>query len=240
MADMHWIEAMGFYEPSAGRQLRLFANMSGQELKGLLATSTVAEVPPQYGIFEEGKAADFLHIVLEGTVELFGRCGSREATIDIMRSGDSFILAAVVKNAPYLMSARAMRASRILQVPAGSFRACMRRDQALALAASTELSRAFRTKVRQLRSQKLRSAQMRVASYLMVECKNADRPTRVFLTMTKKTLASLLGLEPESLSRVFASLEPYGVEVDDNKIFVREPAKLRALAMHDDALDLPE
>jgi CRP/FNR family transcriptional activator FtrB len=202
--------------------------------------SAVRESVPHGLIMREGQPADHLHIVLDGTVELYGTCGQKESTIDVLKAGDSFILAAVVKDAPYLMSARSLTRSRILEIPGKAFRAALRRDQGLALATSFELSRAFRAKVRQLRGQKLRTAQMRLAGYLMGEIGDVTDPRRLFLRVSKTTLASLMGLEPESLSRVFASLRPHGVEVMENKIVVNDPCKLKELAIYNSILDDPD
>lgn len=231
------LEAMTEIKQKIGHELRLFSEISCAELKRLNSATEIQEVPPHVDIVREGGPCHHLHIILEGAVELYATCGLKEATIDVLKPGDSFILAAVVRDAPYLMSARSLRSSQLLVIPGREFRASLRRDRGLALATSVELSRAFRAKVRQIRGQKLRSAQMRLASYLMAEVGDANEPFRVYLSYSKKTLASLMGLEPESLSRVFASLEPYGVEVMDNKIVVHDPCKLKELAIYNSIVD---
>lgn len=231
---------MTSFRLTPGRQLRLFSDISAREMRALISASAVQEATAHSVIMREGQPPAHLFVVLDGAVELFGRCGERETTIDILKAGDSFILAAVVKNAPYLMSARSLTGSQILSIPGKAFRAALRRDQGLALATSSELSRAFRAKVRQIRGQKLRTAQMRLAGYIMGQIGDVAEPRRVFLSISKKTLASLMGLEPESLSRIFASLEPFGVEVLDNKIVVNDPCKLKELAIYNSILDDPD
>jgi CRP/FNR family transcriptional activator FtrB len=51
---------------------------------------------------------EFLPIVIEGSVELFGTINGHETTIEIMRPVATFILAAVIHNAVYLKSARTL------------------------------------------------------------------------------------------------------------------------------------
>jgi CRP/FNR family transcriptional activator FtrB len=46
-------------------------------------------------------------------------------------------------------------------------------------------------------------------------------------------LASLLGIKPESLSRVFAGLSNYGVQVDGNNITIADFRVLEDLSQYD-------
>ena len=72
-----------------------------------------------------------------------------------------------VLNAPYLMSARTVADSRILVLPAESFRQRLADDAKLAHATSLMLARYWRRLVRQIMELKLRSASERLAAYLL-------------------------------------------------------------------------
>ena len=80
--------------------------MSARELDLLIDTSTLLELPGRKTLFSEGQRPVFLHILMDGTVELFVRRGRRESSVTLLQKETPFILAAVVKDAPYLMSAR--------------------------------------------------------------------------------------------------------------------------------------
>ena len=62
--------------------------------------------------------ADFLHVLVDGLAELYTSVGDRDTTMRIVQPVRSFILAAVVTDLPYLMSARTLESSRVLLVPA--------------------------------------------------------------------------------------------------------------------------
>lgn len=220
-----------------GRRPRLLADMSARELDLLIDTSTLLELPGRKTLFSEGQRPVFLHILMDGTVELFVRRGRRESSVTLLQKETPFILAAVVKDAPYLMSARTLTDSRVLCIPASRFRVSMRRDPGLSLSTAFEISDAFRTVVRQLRAQRLRSAKMRLANYLVDLRRKSNGTNTIRLEISKRRLASLLGLKPESLSRVFADLGRHGVRVHGEEITVTDFELLEDLAQYDRDLD---
>jgi CRP/FNR family transcriptional activator FtrB len=81
--------------------------------------------------------------MLEGAVELYSSTapGPRH-----LRSGpfDTFILAAVVRDLPYLASGRTIEPSRILMLPAEAVREAFDHDGSFARAIVRELSHSFR------------------------------------------------------------------------------------------------
>ncbi len=57
------------------------------------------------------------------------------------------------------------------------------------------------------------------------------------LPYEKRTLASALGMTPENLSRAFATLRPYGVEVDGAKVTLTDIPSLETLAKPNPLID---
>ena len=57
------------------------------------------------------------------------------------------------------------------------------------------------------------------------------------LPYDKRTLASLLGMTPENLSRAFNTLRPYGVDVSGSDIRLGELDDLRQLAKPNALID---
>lgn len=222
------------------RELKLLSTMERQRFRELMDISSAPILEPRNVIFKEGTAAMHLHIVLSGGVELFGASQRKEASIAVLQPGESFILAAVVTSGPTLMAARTIARSQILFIPAEAFRAAMRRDPALALAVTEELGLNFRCMVRQLRNQKLRSGKQRLAAYLLLLQRQQGRRDGISLAVKKRTLASLLGLEPETLSRAFAELRTEGVEVHGDEVLLPDVRKLEELVGPDWSIEDPE
>lgn len=217
----------------------LLVGIDERRRRKLVAASRTQTFPARSVIFTEGAPAKQLHILLDGLVELYAKAGDREATITLVRPGTPFILAAVVKDAVMLMSARAIERSRILLVPSEAFRRALHEDPALALNVSSELGTGWRTMVKHLRDQKLRSAKQRVAAYLIRLAREQSGNREIRLPVKKRVLASLLGVEPESLSRAFTELRSAGVEIVHNHVEVSDLAALEKIAHSNWPLDDP-
>lgn len=219
------------------RALDLFASMSEESFDTLMQGAFLQWFPPQVTLIEEGGTADFLHVVVEGAVEMVARGNERETTMAIMAPVSTFILAAVLRDAVYLMSARTLERSRILMIPAESVRGAMDRDPAFMRAIVWELSGAYRGAVKALKSQKLRTGVERLANWLLAADDGQGRSGTIRLTFDKRTLAALLGMTPENLSRAFGTLRGYGVEVNGKEVVVSKAEDLRRLAKPNPLID---
>ena len=82
--------------------------MSEANFDELMRAAFLQRFPQHVTLLREGDLPDFLHIVVEGSVELFGTHDHHETTIDIIRPVTTFILAAVIRDAVYLKSARTL------------------------------------------------------------------------------------------------------------------------------------
>jgi len=215
---------------TALKDFPLFAGMAEEQFEKVLQMAYLQRFPPQVQLIGEGDPADFLHIVVEGTVELYGTSNGRETTMALLRPISTFILAAVLKDAFYLMSARTLSRSRVLMIPAENIRNVMEADPAFARAMILELAGGFRSAVKALKDQKLRSGVERLANYLLRAEEQSGGNGIVELTEDKRTLASLLGMTPENLSRAFGTLRKHGVEVRGAKISLTNRDELVQLA----------
>jgi CRP/FNR family transcriptional regulator, transcriptional activator FtrB len=212
------------------RSLDLFAEMAETGFDELMQAAFLQRFPPQVQLITEGDPADFLHIVVEGGVELFATNGKRETSIQIVRPVATFILAAALRDAVYLMSARTIQNSQVLMVPSEKVRSVFAQDGAFARAVVRELSGRYRDVVKSLKNHKLRTAVERLANHLLRLDIEQGSGGRVELPIDKRTLAALLGMTPENLSRAFNSLKAYGVEVNGRMIGLTDIAALENLA----------
>lgn len=219
------------------RRLHLFERMSQDKFDELMRGSYVQNFPPQIDMIHEGETSDFLHVVLSGAVELFSSWNNRETTMAIIRPISTFILAATIKDAPYLMSARTIEKSRIALIPSQDVRAAFDADNDFARAIVTELAQCYRGVVKSHKNVKLRTSLERLANYLLRQSNSNGNALQFDLPFEKRTLSSLLGMTPENLSRAFKSLSLYGVSVDGRRIIIGDIEVLRAFAKPNPLID---
>lgn len=218
-------------------RLPLFAAMNPEEREIVFAASFLQVFPPQLVLFEVGQRSDFLHVLVDGMVELFTTNGNRDTTMTVIEPVQSFILAAAYTDMPYLMSARTLAASRVMMIPSDVVRSAIDNDMALMRAAMRELSLGYRGLVRSLTDMKLRQSVERLANHLLLYSRKLNGPDSFQLPMEKRLLASLLGMTPENLSRAFGALAHHGVNVAGTTIEIVDHARLEALARPDPFAD---
>ncbi len=226
------------------RQLPLFRDMLASTFSELMHGAVSRSVAQGVELIRQGDPAQYLHVVLEGSVELYGSWQGRSCTMAVINPVGSFILAACIKDAPYLNSARSLMPSRILVVPASDLRATFRRDAEFAVSVIDELAGAYRSVMRHAKGLKLRAARERVAAYLLQQSFGkiyiSNGRERFTLSVEKRLIASYLGMTPESFSRALRSLEEFGVEVQGQKITLTDAVKLAAFAPPDFLIDGPD
>ena len=219
------------------RALPLFSEMSEDAFAVVLRGAYVQNFPPGIDLIAEGDPADFLHVVMAGGVEMLGGWNGRDTTVMTIYPVAAFIVAATIKDQPYLMSARTLEKSRIALIPSEDVREAFSMDPAFARAVVTELANGYRGAIKSLKNLKLRSGVERLANFLIQQ--RGDGPDTFELKLEKRRLASLLGMSPENLSRAFNSLRAYGVVVDGPTITLGDPRALIRLAKPRPLIDDP-
>lgn len=221
------------------RALDLFSGLDDDNFETLMRGAYVQSFPPMIELIAEGEQSDFLHVVTSGSVELFSTWNGRETTVATLQPVTTFILAATIKNAPYLMSARTLEKSRIVLVPSEDVRAIFDADPNFARAVVTELAQAYRSVIKTTKNLKLRTTLERLANYLVHRRTYSDKSDSFDLGIEKRRLASYLGMTPENLSRAIRQLQPYGVFFDGSQVTISDPAELERFAKPSPFIDDP-
>ncbi|HTT49587.1 MAG TPA: cyclic nucleotide-binding domain-containing protein [Pseudolabrys sp.] len=219
------------------RALPLFAGMSEANFEMLVSAASLEGFPLHTTLIHEGDLPDFLHIVVNGSVEMFSTHNGHETTIDILRPGSTFVLAAAVRNERYLKSARTLSPAQILMIPAPAVREAFDRDAAFARAIVNELAERYRSVVRSLKNEKLRTSAERLANWILQADAQQGHRHSVELAFDKRKLASRLGMTPENLSRNLALLAKYGVKSSGRDIVIEDPSALESFAKPNASID---
>ncbi|MCK0142278.1 helix-turn-helix domain-containing protein [Aliiroseovarius sp. F20344] len=219
------------------RKLDLFSEMEEDNFISLMHASYLQTFPPQIELILEGEPSDFLHVVIDGSVELFARWNGRETSITIIRPISTFILAATLRNAPNLMSARTLEKSRVVLIPSANVRRVFDADNKFARAIVTELATGYRASIKKTKDLKLRTSLERLANYLLRQQTREGGHPVFELQTEKRRLASYLSMTPENLSRAFKALQPYGVTVDGCRITISNQSDLEKFARPSPLID---
>jgi CRP/FNR family transcriptional activator FtrB len=221
------------------RALPLFRDMEQAHFRALIGAGYLQRFRHQVVLVHEGYRPDFLHVLVEGSVEFFSARRERETTLSILVPPAAFIVAAVALDQLYLKSARTTDKAVVVLIPAAAVREAFDKDPAFARAIVTELALRYRAIVKDLKSQRLRTGLERLANWILAHDEKIGRPGRFTLPMEKRALANLLGMRPENLSRSLAELADLGVAVRGSSVEIRDVVALTAFARPDPLIDDP-
>jgi len=219
------------------RALPLFRAVKPAYFKKLMSAAFLQRFPQGVTLIREGEPPDFLHIVVDGSVEMFGTDDGRETIIDILQPVTTFILAAVIRDEVYLKSARTLTPAQILMIPAVAVRDVFGRDAAFARAIVNELAERYRDLVRTLKDEKLRTGVQRLANWILRADAMQGHRHSVELEFDKRILASRLGMTPENLSRNLALLTSHGVRSSGRDIIIEDASALKQFAKPNSLID---
>ena len=222
------------------RHLPLFRDMLESSFESLMSHAYDQVFPAGLELIRQGDPAGFLHVVVEGSVELYSSWKDRQSTMAIIRPVSCFILAACIRDAPWLMSARTIERSRIVLIPASDLRATFRRDSEFAVSVINELAATYRSVVRHAKGLKLRNSRERIGSFLLRQSRLLENAPSFTLPIEKRHLASYMGMTPENLSRALKALEAEGVKVDGARVIITDRARLTRFVQPDLLLDGPD
>jgi len=205
---------------------RLFSGLDRETILWLVSDGQVKCHADGGTLFRQGDPADRFYLVLDGRVNLFVLAENGAHTIiQVMESGQIFAEAAMFMNARFPVNAEMAAGTRLLVIPGRSFLARLEQRKTLASFLFASMARWQRRLTREIADLKGRSPAQRVGLYLLARSRSSTDSVRLPLTMAD--LASLIGITPESLSRVMARLKPLGVTSNRNEVVIGDPDALR-------------
>lgn len=230
---------MRTHELAQLKNLPLFSEMKEESLASLLDAALLQQFPTGVILIHEGDHADFLHVLVDGLVEIFTEQSGGEWGISLINPVSTFILAAVVSDQPYLNSARTLADSRVLLIPAQRVRSVFDQDVAFARIVARELAIAYRSSIKKLKGYLARSSVERLANWILTEARRDAAQGNIVIPFDRGTLASHIGTTRENLSRSLALLTEHGVRIRGREIVIDSKEQLEAFARPQRFIDDP-
>ena len=213
--------------------------MRPESLEHLLDAALFQTFPAGVVLIHEGGCADFLHVLIDGLVEIYTEQDGGEWGISLINPVSTFIMAAVVSDQSYLNSVRTLTESRILLIPAKRVHEVFDRDIAFARVVAKELALAYRGSVKKLKGYMARSSVERLANWILAEAQKDAGRDNVVIPFDRGTLASHIGTTRESLSRNLAHLTDHGVRIRGREIVIDNREQLAIFAQPQQLIDDP-
>lgn len=178
----------------------------------------------------EGKAADFLPIVLTGKVKMirFLEAG-KEVIIGIFGSGEMFAVPPVFDGAPYPATAVAMEKTKILLLYRKDFLRLLRESSEFSFAVIGWMCEMLREKTAAIQNLAIASPEQRAGNVLLRLTKNeAAKIEPIIITIRRQDIAEMAGLTTETTIRAVRRLAAKNlIKIERGKIIIDDLAPLR-------------
>ena len=217
------------------RSTSLFSELSDDLLRSILGNEPPHDYPKNKILFQQGDEADHFYIVLSGWVKLYRQLSSgEEAILHVFTSGESFAEAAMFNGHRYPATAEIVSDARLVSINCNHFERQLRETPRIAMGMLASTALHMKQLVTEIEQIKGRNSAERLAFFLLKMCPEHAISAVVELPYEKSLIASRLGIQPESLSRLLNKLRGYGVNSIKNQVIISDVAKLRNLAMGDE------
>lgn len=207
----------------------LFRELSSEQIEQIATQSRVMTFPKGQGVFKEGDPAQGLYILLSGQLKLaITSPQGSERIISIISPGESFGEAILYLERQFPLYAKATLDSQVLLIPKNLIFGVLDSDPHYARKMLAGLSIRMHQLVQNIEMLSLQNSTQRFIGYLLQISAKAEDATKIRLPANKATIASLLNLTPETLSRILNKLQQLGlIEVDGNDLTIADVKKLR-------------
>lgn len=212
------------------KQSIFFGALPEDVFNTVVAHAEILNVKSGEAISQQGHPAAAIFCVATGAIKLtVVGSGGREVVVDIFEPGSSFAETLLFRKGNYPVSAIALKPSTVVAIPKSVIETELRaHPEAIPDVLSAAYSHSHRL-VRQVEHLKASSGLQRVADFLLTLAERHDEAVRFEIPYEKQTIASMLGIKPETLSRSFRRLTEHGVRVDGPIVEIRDRAALQAL-----------
>ena len=217
------------------RGIDLFTALDSHQLRIVIDSTRVVRLDDGERLFDHGQPArQFFHL-RSGQLKLFRSSPSGgEKIIEIIQPKETFAQAVMFMepSGGYPVSAEALLPSVLLGFDNEAMRGVLRESVDTCFRVLASMSRRLRQQVDEIERLTLHPAVSRLAGYLVAQASSqVPQPHGIHLTAPKNVIASRLGIQPETFSRVSARLMKDGlIRVRGQDVVLLDVEGLRACA----------
>lgn len=215
------------------QQFPLLSGLDEIESKRVLARARIVTVDRGEQLFHHGDAARRIWLCRTGQLKLFRLSDAgQEKIIAIIHPGRSFAEATLfMPRRVYPVHCAALKPSELVGFDADDLVETLHQDPRACFRLLGTLSRRMHEKINQIESLALQNAHLRIAHYLLDQYRRRNSPPTFRLEASKKHIAGLLAVQPETLSRSLTALQRDGaLDMDARFITILDPEKLEQIA----------
>lgn len=203
---------------------RLFDGLEESSLQKILAHSVIQEHDAMKLLVQQGDNPFGAYLVMEGTVKTFRlNEDGGEAIIRMLEPGDTCMEAVLFMGGPSPISVQTMTKCQLLMIPEKIVRTHVMADVQFAVNILRIVTHHYKNAMHQIDAMNIKSPVQRVGYYFLTKHLEAGHENLEFsLPFKKQAIANYLGMTPETFSRTLKQIKSLGVNVEDEKIRMKD------------------
>jgi CRP-like cAMP-binding protein len=201
----------------------LFSALTETEFNQLLSSAKQTHLPPLENVFYQGDTASRFYLVIEGHLKLYRTSASgQEKVVEVMRPGNTFAEALMFNNKPfYPVSAQAVSNCKLISFDNDTYLKILKTNPEAGIAIMANMSIRLHNDLNEIEMLSVENAKNRLLLFLMQNIKDKIGNEGVIeLDIPKRTLASLLSIQPETFSRLLKKMTTEGL-IEESKGLIR-------------------
>lgn len=185
--------------------VRIFSHLTPNQRKQIENIGIIRRYNESEIVFYEGDESDYFHFLIEGEVSIFKSTASAETMlIHRFRAPSLIAEVATLKQIPYPASCDVLHSAVILKISRDPFLKLLQSDPSLSIALIASLTQKISALERSLQRHTAPNALAKVARLIREDCHK-------FIDLKGIEIARLLGITPETLSRMLKKLKSEGI-----------------------------
>ena len=162
-------------------------------------------------LFHQGDVADRFYLLIDGQMKLTRVLPEgHEKLVEVIHAGQSFAEALLFSGAPnYPVSASALKGSSLVSIDGSHYRRILEEQPKICLDLLATFSIRLHQRLNEIDTLTLANASRRVVRFLCQEQEACNGPIQ--LNVPKRLIASQLGIQPETFSRILHRMIDAGV-----------------------------
>lgn len=192
----------------------LFSALTDEELKLLISNAKTFKVEPLENVFHQGDKASHFYLVLKGHLKLYRTSPSgQEKVVEVMREGNTFAEALMFNNKPfYPVGTQAVSESELIAFDNNTYLKILKSNPEAGIAIMANMSIRLHHDLYEIEMLSVENAKNRLLLFLLQNIQNKNGNEGVIeLDIPKRTLASLLSIQPETFSRLLKKMTKEGL-----------------------------
>ncbi len=218
--------------PSLVRSFKIFKRLGDKACLELAEKSLYTQIKRGQRIIERADVPEGFYGIIEGQVKLYLlSCNGHERIIRIVGQGECFGADIMFDESPSPLYAEAMNGCKLAFFPRLAIMQTMLSRPSVSIHMIRAMSRQIQELTQDLENCCTRTAQQRIAHYLIKSTGDDLSQAEITLPVSKSVVASTLNLSPETLSRELHELQHKElINISRKIIYLCDIPALRAIA----------